>query len=112
MQPDEQETYDASDAASVKSARKKARHEAAKRAEIIKGLMSTPQNRKWFYDLLVKCHIYTNPHTHDALQTSFNCGEMNIGQQVLAELEGSATDLYLLMIREAKPQPEPEDETV
>ena len=93
-------TFDAGDAKSVKDLQRSAKTLAMRRKEALLKFMSDKEGRAWFYDLLVKCHIYRNPWSPDPGQMAFSCGEMNIGQQVLVELESADPSLYLQMIKE------------
>ncbi len=93
-------TFDAGDAKSVKDLQRSAKTTAMRRKEAVLKFMSDKEGRAWFYDLLVKCHIYRNPFSTDPIQMAFSCGEMNIGQQVLVELESADPSLYLQMIKE------------
>lgn len=92
--------FDAGDAAQVKDLIRGAKSLALRRKEAVLKFMSDKEGRAWFYDLLVRCHIYQNPFSTDPLRMAANCGEMNIGQQVLIEIEGADPQLYLLMLKE------------
>lgn len=62
--------------------------------------MGTLQGREYFYWLMEIAHIGRNPFTANALSTSFECGELNIGQQVQAHIMDVAPGLYLQMIQD------------
>lgn len=91
---------DVGDLRSVKAAEKETKSEAQLSAEHLRTMMLEQQGRKWFFDLLTKCHILRNPFSPDPLRMSFECGEMNIGQQVFIELQAACPDLYLQMMEE------------
>jgi hypothetical protein len=94
-------TYQASERKDIRKAEKaQAIHERA-RLEFVFSMMATISGRTWAYDLLVRCHIFQNPFTPDALATAFGCGEMNIGQAVLADIMQACPDQYVIMMREA-----------
>jgi hypothetical protein len=49
-------------------------------------LLSTPRGRKFLFYLLGLTKFMQNPFTGNALTTSFNCGEMSIGQRLMADI--------------------------
>lgn len=97
---DEKKPLDVGDAASVKELAKEAKSIAERQKEAVLVFMSSIDGRKWFYDLLVMCHLYVNPFSKDALIMAHNCGEMNIGQYVLAQINAATPELYLQMLKE------------
>jgi len=95
--------YDANDEKQVKKARKQAEIDKAFELDVIKGVMQTIPGRKWVYTLLNRCHIYSTPFSPGQQDvTDFKCGEQNIGNQLLADVQEAAPDLYMQMIQEAK----------
>jgi hypothetical protein len=68
--------------------------------EYVKVSMNLPQGRTFFFWLLELAGIGQNPFTANALTTSFKCGELNIGQQILAQIIEVAPADYLKMLRE------------
>jgi len=70
--------------------------------ETVRGMMLTEANRKYVYDLLASCNIYGNSFASDPYKTAFNLGEQNIGRRILADLQLSCPDLYLVMLEEQK----------
>ncbi len=98
-----QESYDTSDPESVNKARKKSSRTRATRLEFVAAAMTTMQGRAWFYDLLNRCYIFRTPFmSGDMHSTAFRCGENNIGLQILSDIQDSAPELYITMIKEAK----------
>lgn len=63
--------------------------------------MGTVDGRRYLHNLLVRCHVFANPYTGDAGSTAFACGELNIGQQILADIMRICPDEYIQMMREA-----------
>jgi len=61
--------------------------------------MATPEGREYFYWLLEICHLHRNPFTSNALSTSFQCGELNVGQQVQAHVVEIAPANWLQMLQ-------------
>lgn len=49
-------------------------------------LLSTPRGRKFLFYQLGITKFMNNPFTGNALTTSFNCGEMSIGQRLMADI--------------------------
>lgn len=76
------------------------RAEAAKRSTLER-VMSTYSGRWWIYTVLEQCHIYRNPFSVDALAMAFACGEMNIGQLLLIDLNQYCQGRYAEMLAEA-----------
>lgn len=63
--------------------------------------LSTPEGRKFLYYLLSLGKIGQNPFTPNALAMSFACGELNVGQRILADILIVAPDAWALMQKEA-----------
>ena len=100
---EQEETFDTSDQSQVNKARKKAARTRADRLEFVKASMSFSQGRAWFYDHLVRAHVFRSPYiTGDTHGTSFRCGEQNLGYQILDDIQVAAPEEYILMIKENK----------
>lgn len=98
---EEKVPLDVGDAKSVKEHSKEGKDRAKKKIEFIQAAMQRPDGRAWFYDLLVGSHCFRNPFSPtDDRHTSFNCGEMNMGLQILADLNTHCTRDYLTMMEE------------
>ena len=67
----------------------------------IKHAMGVVDGRVYFHRLLVRCHVFSNPFDGNARVSAFNCGELNIGQQVFADIMRLVPDDYVQMMREA-----------
>lgn len=91
---------DAGDAASVKAHAKAAKTRDEMKREFLVAAMERVDGRMFFYDLLTTCHCFTNPYSSTDRGTAFNCGEMNIGLPLLAELNTYCTEQYLTMMKE------------
>lgn len=85
----------------VRQAEKLAAQAESIRGEFTRTVMSTTQGRQWINDILVRCHIFHNPMTDSERWTTFALGEMNIGQQILADIMTYCPDQYVQMQREA-----------
>jgi hypothetical protein len=63
--------------------------------------MGMPNGRAYIHELLLRCHVFSQPFAANALLTAFACGELNIGQSMLADIMRDCPDEYILMMREA-----------
>lgn len=96
-------SYDTGDPQAVNAARRRAGRYAVARKAFVLAAMQQQQGRAWFYDVLVRCHIFQTPfRVGDPYSTSFSCGEQNIGLQILADIQDAAPDFYTKMIEEGK----------
>ena len=89
------------EAEAVQERKSKSKLKQRDRDDFLKAVMNTPEGRSWIWDMLSICGVYQNPFTPDAAATAFRCGEMNIGQQLLADVVRAAPDLYITMQKEA-----------
>lgn len=95
------EDYDTSDPKMVNKARKKAARTRADRLEFVKASMEFEQGRAWFFDILNRCRVFGMPYiAGDTHGTSFRCGELNIGNQILSDIQDAAPSKYITMIQE------------
>lgn len=68
--------------------------------KFLQAAMTTREGRDYVWWLLEISTLNHNPHTANALNTAFNCGQMNVGQQVLAHLMSVAPEGYFNMLKE------------
>lgn len=101
---DEQEqSYDTSEPEQVNKARKREARTRADRLKFVAAAMQHPEGRAWFYDIIVRCHVFQNPYYRDSDSvTAFKCGELNIGLQILDDIQTAAPNKYVTMIEENK----------
>jgi hypothetical protein len=78
--------------------------------DFVRASMGLPQGREFFYWLLEMCQVGRNPFTANALTTSFQCGEMNVGQQIQAHIIEVAPADFLRMLQE-KQEEQSDDRT-
>ena len=64
-------------------------------------LLSTPRGRKFLYYQLGVAKVGQQPFATNAMQTSFNCGELNVGNRFLADILATNPDGWVLMQKEA-----------
>lgn len=94
--------YDASDPEQVNQSRKKAGRNRRARLEFVEGMMSLPQGRRWLWEIMSKCFVFSNPVVQgDTHATYFNLGQQNIGKLILQDVQEFA-EFYVLMVKEAK----------
>lgn len=74
--------------------------DALARATGLKHLLSTADGRRFVWLFLADCGVNRNPFSNNALSTSFNCGELNVGQKLLAEITVADPDAFLVMQKE------------
>jgi hypothetical protein len=68
--------------------------------ESLRSVMSVAKGRRLIYWLLSIGKLGVNPFTGNALQTSFNCGELNVAQTLQARVIALAPNFYLEMLKE------------
>jgi hypothetical protein len=74
--------------------------------EFAKAALGTKQGREYLWWLMEVAGIGRNPYTGNALDTSFKCGELNVGQQIQAHLMEASPEGYLNMLREKQKEQE------
>jgi hypothetical protein len=65
-------------------------------------LMGTKPGRRIASRILGTTGVYRNPFNNSGSVMAFNCGQMNVGQQWLAQIMEHAPDRYLELLKEAK----------
>lgn len=91
------------DASDPKQVSRKIKSDKSKELVAREGLrhaMSTEQGRAWLYRVLMWCEPFRSPFSIDALQMAKNCGEVNIGLQIIADMHEVSPELYLQTIKE------------
>jgi hypothetical protein len=94
-------TYNAANTKHIRDAKRADRQRENERGEIISRIMASQSGRFYFYDRLVRSHVFETSFSRDGLQTAFNEGERNIGLQDLLDIVRYCPDQYILMMREA-----------
>jgi hypothetical protein len=98
----EKEQYDTSDPIEVNKARKRSARTRADRLKFVEAAMTMPEGRAWFYDFLMRCHIFSTPFNEDPYIHAYRAGEANVGLQVLSDIQETAAQSYVLMVQENK----------
>lgn len=83
-----------------RSQKKKAEADQLEVDEAVRALLSVPRGRKYLWWLLTIGKIGTQPFAPNALNTSFNCGELNVGNQILAHIISVDPAGYVRMMQE------------
>ena len=102
----ESEDYDTSDKEQVNKARKKSARTRADRLKFVEAAMTMEQGRAWFYDFLIRCHIFNTPFDEDPYRHAYRAGEANMGLQVLSDIQEVSAQNYVKMIAENKTKKE------
>jgi hypothetical protein len=68
--------------------------------EAIEALSLHRQGRKFLWWLLQIGGVGQQPYVSNALQTAFNCGTLNVGNQILEAIGTTAPDAYITMMKE------------
>lgn len=99
-----EEAYNAGNKKQVNNMRKKAARLRKEELDYIKHIMSTPQGRKWIYNLLTSiCKTFDNPIVpNETHYTYFNLGEQNIGKKLFQDINDAAPQEYITMMQESK----------
>ncbi len=91
---------DTSDPRQIEKAQKANKTKDEVRDEGLRQTMTSVQGRAWLYGLIEKCGPGQNPFSPDALRMAFNCGELNIGNQIVGQCNAIDPELYLQMMKE------------
>jgi hypothetical protein len=94
-------TYNAGERKDVRKAEKASRLADNLRGAFVRNVMDSIEGRRWVWDLLSRCHLFQTPMTDSDRWTAFACGEMNVGQQIVADIMTYCPDSYIRMQREA-----------
>jgi hypothetical protein len=70
--------------------------------EDLKWLMAHQAGRRIAWQLLARSGVFRNPFNNSGSVTAFNCGQMNLGQQLLAQILEHAPDAYVKMLKDQK----------
>jgi len=80
---------------------RKAREEEFRRGQAVSALLQHRDGREYLWWLLdIGKAIGENAFTGHALSTSFNCGEQNVGQQIMGHIIQIDPDGFLKMMKE------------
>jgi hypothetical protein len=91
--------YDPLSTESIPDGGKEQKNKRAKELEDLRHVLSDPRGRRVINRLLEKTGVYRNPFTGNS-ETYFRCGEMNIGQFIVAEVQAVSPDSYTNLLKE------------
>jgi hypothetical protein len=91
---------DASDPKAIQASIKEAKSKDDRAKEGLHSLMRDVNGRAWLYRVLMFCDPYRSPFSTDALVMAKNCGEANIGLQIIADMQECSPELYLQTMKE------------
>lgn len=80
--------------------RKKAEADQLEIDEAVRALLAVPRGRMYLWWLLQIGKVGTQPFASNALNTSFNCGELNVGNQILSHIISVDPAGYVRMMQE------------
>lgn len=99
------------DRADVRKQRRIARAQRKDEIVFLARLLAEPVGRRWLYQKLEECHIYSTSFTTNALAMAFNEGERNVGLRLVAELTAASPENYLQMLKEVEDERRNVDES-
>ena len=94
------DAFDSSDPKAVKDKIKVSKDRETILKDALRTIVATEPGRMWMHELLTRCHPFRSSFSQDALIMANNCGETNIGLQVIADLHACSPELYLQMMKE------------
>lgn len=98
-----EEAYDAGDKQAVNKQRKKAARIEREKLDFTKAIMSTPEGRKWMYDLISYCNPLGEPTIPGDIQLTYrNIGRQDIGKKLFIDIEMAAPEEYTQMMKESR----------
>lgn len=74
--------------------------------DFVRASMGLRQGREFMWWVLELAKVGRNPFTANALTTSFNCGELNVGQQIQSHIMTVSPVDYLKMLQERQEEQE------
>ena len=78
---------------------KEQKNKRAKEIEDLRFVLNDQRGRRVINRLLDKTGVYRNPFTGNS-ETYFRCGEMNIGQFIVAEVQAVSPESYTNLLKE------------
>lgn len=78
---------------------KEAKTKRDQELEDLRFVMGDKRGRRVFLKLLERTGVYRNPFTGNS-ETFFKCGEMNIGQYLIAEIQALGGNSYADLLKE------------
>jgi hypothetical protein len=88
------------------------RNRQLQRDEFVKAALTTPEGREYFYWLLEITRAEGQPFSGNALGTSFNCGQLEVGRQIKYHLVTTNHEGYFNILREKQKETEEDDRAI
>jgi hypothetical protein len=104
FEDDEEENY--GNEKTVAKLQKLAKREQVRRDNALVNLMRTVDGRKFMWDVLGNCHIFSTCFHENPLIMAKAEGERNIGLMLFAHIMRVCPNEYLIMAKESQPQQE------
>lgn len=82
----------------------RAKLKAQQEVDDLRWLLEQKAGRRVVWRWLERSGVFRNPYHPSGSQVAFNCGEMNQGQRMLAEVMEHVPEAFILMMQEAKSQ--------
>lgn len=98
--PEDELPFDSSDPKSVKARGKAVKSKEDIALEGLRMAMSSEPGRAWLYRALAWTGVGINPFNRDPVMMAFACGEANVGQQMMSDMQTVSFELYMLMLKE------------
>lgn len=86
--------------ADLRRQRKLSKEAKARLDNAVRAMLQHPDTRAYLIWLLEIGKVGTQPFSQNALLTSFQCGELNVGQQIFAHILEVDTAGYVQMMKE------------
>lgn len=91
-----------SDRAQIRKAYEQSKEDKLRLDNAVKAMLQHPDTRFYLNWLLEIGMVGQQPFNLDPQATSFNCGQLNVGNQILAHILEVDTDGYVLMRKEVE----------
>lgn len=92
--------YDASNPRHIRIAKKEVKLREQQDREVVVAIMGTTNGRAWILSWLESCNIFSTPFSGVDARTNFNCGQHNVGVQLLNQVVRLCPDEYVRMMKE------------
>lgn len=88
------------DVQTVRQQRREARIQRRDELAALGRLMAEPAGRRWLYNLLGFCHVYSTSFRTNALSMAHDEGQRSVGLKILADAEEAAQDMFFQMFKD------------
>lgn len=88
------------DRATVRRQRRESRVQRREELTLLARFMAEPAGRRWCYNFLAGCRIYSTSFATNAMSMAFAEGERNAGLRLINDLLEASPDNYMTMLKE------------